>query len=448
MSWLKALKESDPEVADIISKELQRQREGLEMIPSENYVSEAVLEAMGTIFTNKYSEGQPFKRYYGGNEFVDQVESLAVERVKKLFGVEHANVQPYSGSPANLAVYMATCRPGDTVMGQGLSDGGHLTHGFNKSATGIIFNGIQYHVKDDGYLDMEEVRQLALEHRPKLIWCGISAYPREVPFEEFGKIADEVGAYLVADIAHISGLVVSGEHNNPVPHVHLVTTTLHKTLRGPRAGMIMVTEKGLQKDPDLAKKIDSAVFPGLQGGPHDHTTAALAVAIGEASKPEFKEYGKQVVKNARALASRLMENNIKVVTNGTDNHLVLVDLTTFGKGMGIFAEKALDMANLTVNKNSIPRDPSSPFYPSGIRIGAPAITSRGMKEEEMKTIADWIVRILHEIKSYSLPDDKTQRKQYVAEFVKMMEGNETINNVKEEVKQLCGKFPLYEGMDE
>jgi len=447
MAWLEHLRKSDPEVADIISNELGRQRDGLEMIPSENYVSESVLEAIGSVFTNKYSEGQPFKRYYGGNEWVDAVESLAVERVKKLFGVEHVNVQPYSGSPANLAVYMATCRPGDVVMGQGLYDGGHLTHGFERSATGIFFKGVPYHVRKDGYLDMEEVRKLALEHRPKLIWCGISAYSREVPFDEFGKIADEVGAYLVADIAHIAGLVVAGEHMDPVPHVHIVTTTLHKTLRGPRAGMIMVTRKGLEKDPDLPKKIDSAVFPGLQGGPHDNTTAALAVSMGEALKPEFKEYGRQVVKNTKALAGQLMVNGMKLVTNGTDNHLVLVDLTSLGKGVGIFAEKALDLAGITLNKNTIPGDPSSPFYPSGIRIGTPAATSRGMKEREMETIADWIARVLAEIKGFSLPDSKDERKRYVDDFVQKIRPNKNILSIREEVRSLCRKFPLYEGMN-
>lgn len=444
MAWLQNLRESDPEVAEIILKELKRQKEGLELIPSENYVSESVLEAMGTILTNKYSEGQPFKRYYGGNEFVDAIESLAVERVKKLFGVVHANVQPYSGSPANFAVYMAVCRPGDTIMGQALTDGGHLTHGHQSSASGIFFKSVQYHVKPDGYLNMEEVRKLAHEFKPKLIWCGISAYSREIPFEEFGKIADEVGAYLVADIAHIAGLIVAGVHKSPVPHVHIVTTTTHKTLRGPRAAIIMVTQKGIEKDPELPSKIDKAIFPGIQGGPHDHTTAAIAAALGEDMKPEFKEYGKQVVKNARALAAELMKNNLKIVTNGTDNHLVLVDLTPFGKGMGIFAEKALDLAGITLNKNTIPGEQSSPFYPSGIRLGTPAVTSRGMKEAEMKSIADWVARIISEIKNRKLPESREERAEYIKKFVEEMKRNEVVKKVREEVLQLCKGFPLYE----
>jgi len=447
MSWLENLKKSDPEVADIISKELSRQRDGLEMIPSENYVSESVLEAMGTIFTNKYSEGKPYKRYYGGNEWVDAIESLAVERAKKLFGVPHVNVQPYSGSPANFAVYMSVCSPGDTIMGQSLTDGGHLTHGHQNSASGIFFKSVPYHVKDDGYLDMEEVRELAQKHRPKLIWCGTSAYSREVPFEEFGKIADEVGAYLVADIAHIAGLIVAGAHKSPVPYVHIVTTTLHKTLRGPRAGMIMVTQKGIEKNPELPNKIDKSVFPGIQGGPHDHTTAAIAAALGEASKPEFKEYGNQVVKNAKALGEELIKNGLKIVTNGTDNHLVLIDLTQFGTGMGVFAEKALDLAGITINKNTIPKEKSSPFYPSGVRIGTPAVTSRGMKEDEMKLIAKWVSEIVSEVKSFKLPEKKEERREYVKKSLEEMKNNATIKRIRGEVVELCKKFPLYEGIN-
>jgi glycine hydroxymethyltransferase len=447
MGWLGKLKQADPEVAEIIFSELKRQKEGLELIPSENYVSESVLEAMGTILTNKYSEGQPFKRYYGGNEWIDAVENLAVERAKKLFGVAHVNVQPYSGSPANLAVYMATCNPGDTIMGHGLTDGGHLTHGFNMSATGIFYKGIPYHVRENGYLDMEEFRKLAHEHKPKLIWCGASAYSREIPFEEFSEVADEIDAYLAADIAHIAGLICGGVHTSPVPYVHIVTTTTHKTLRGPRGAMIMVTEKGLQKDPELAKKIDKCVFPGLQGGPHDSTTAAIAAALGEASKPEFKEYAKQVVKNSQTLAENLMKGKLKIVTNGTDNHLMVVNLTPFGIGMGIFAEKALDLAGITLNKNTIPKEPSSPFYPSGIRLGSPAITSRGMKEEEMKIIAKCIVKIVNEIKSYKLPENKDERSSYAQKSVDEMKNNQTIKNVREEIMQLCKKFPLYEGLE-
>ncbi|HXZ91083.1 MAG TPA: serine hydroxymethyltransferase, partial [Candidatus Dormibacteraeota bacterium] len=288
---LSILSKVDPELAVIVKKELERQENGLEMIPSENYVHPALFEAMGSVLTNKYSEGYPGKRYYGGNEIVDLVENLAIERAKRAFGVAHVNVQPYSGSPANFAVYVAVCKTGDAIMGLNLPDGGHLTHGWKASATGQFFNSIPYHVKPDGYIDLDEVRRLAKENNPKIIWVGATAYVREFPFKELGEIADEVGSYLAADIAHIAGLIVAGAHKSPVPYAHIITTTTHKTLRGPRGAMIMVTEKGLKKDPELAAKIDRAIFPGLQGGPHDHTTAAIAAALGFALKPEFKEYG-------------------------------------------------------------------------------------------------------------------------------------------------------------
>src|SRR3989338_2130359 len=320
MSMMDDISKADPEVYSLLKKELERQQHGLEMIPSENNVSKAVMQAIGSVFTNKYSEGYAKKRYYGGNQFVDEVELLAIERAKKVFNVAHVNVQPYSGSPANFAVYMAVCQPKDTIIGLNLSDGGHLTHGFKASSTGQLFNSIPYHVKKDGYIDLEEAEKLAVEHKPKLMWVGYTAYVREFPFEEMGKIADKVCAYLAADIAHISGLVASGVHKSPSPHVHIITTTTHKTFRGPRGGIIMVTKKGLDKDPDLASKIDKAVFPGLQGGPHDHTTAAIAVALKEIMQPEFKEYCIQIVKNSRALAKSLMANGIKVVTNGSEPH--------------------------------------------------------------------------------------------------------------------------------
>lgn len=443
MAWLQNLRRTDPKVAELILSELRRQKEGLELIPSENYASESVIDAMGTILTNKYSEGLPFKRYYGGNEWIDEIESLAIERAKKIFGVPHANVQPYSGSPANFEVYMATCKAGDTIMGQALTDGGHLTHGFASSSSGIFFNSVPYHVDGRGYINTEEVRELAHKYRPRLIWCGTSSYPREIPFEEFGKIADEVGAYLVADIAHIAGLIVAGAHKSPVNHVHIVTTTTHKTLRGPRGAIIMVTQKGIEKDPELPVKIDKAVFPGLQGGPHNSTTAAIAAALGEAMKPEFQNYGKQVVKNAKAMADELMKNGLKVVTDGTDNHLMLVDLTPFGIGLGVFAEKALDLAGITLNKNTIPGEKSSPFYPSGIRLGTPAITSRNMKEEEMRIIARWVVKVVHEVRDQKLPENKGARGPHVQQFTEEMKRSEVVKKVREEVLQLCKRFPLY-----
>ncbi len=443
-----SVKKTDPEVYSIIKKEMQRMDDGLELIPSENVVSLAVINALGSVFTNKYSEGYPGKRYYGGNEHVDEVERLAIERAKKLFDVPHANVQPYSGSPANMAVYLATCKPGETVMGMNLPDGGHLTHGWKVNFSALFFKSVSYHVKPDGYIDIEEVRRLALEHKPKLIWVGATAYVREFPFEEFGKIADEVGAYLAADIAHISGLVIGGAHKSPAPYAHIITTTTHKTLRGPRGAMIMVTKKGLAKDPELADKIDKAVFPGLQGGPHDHQTAAIAVALGEAMKPEFKDYAHQIVKNARALGKGLMDRNVKIVTNGTDNHMVLIDLTPFGRGKGIFLQEALDLANLTLNKNTIPADPSSAFYPSGVRLGTPAVTTRGLKEKEMDKIAEWIARIVNEVcTKYTLPEDKTQVKDYVAKFKQEIKSNNVVADVKTEVVEFCKGFPLYKTLD-
>jgi len=437
------LKENDPKIYELIEAEKQRRREGLEMIPSENHTSSAVLEALGSILTDKYSEGYPGKRYYGGNQFIDEVEKLAIERAKKLFGVPHANVQPYSGSPANFAVYLATCNIGDTIMGQNLPDGGHLTHGWRANISSHFFKSVPYHVKKDGYIDIEEVRVLAQEHRPKLIWCGATAYVREFPFEEISKIADEIGAYFVADIAHIAGLIVAGVHKSPVKFAHIITTTTHKTLRGPRGGIIMVTEKGLEKEPELSEKIDRAVFPGgVQGGPHNHQTAAIAVALGEALKPEFKEYGKQIVKNARKLAEELMEKGVKLVSNGTDNHMILIDLTPDGSGRGVFLQDALDTAGITVNKNTIPGDPSTPFYPSGVRLGTPAITTRGMREDEMKFIADWIARVVHEIKGYQLPETKEERNEYLKKFREDIAKNELIKKIKKEVLELGKNFPI------
>jgi glycine hydroxymethyltransferase len=437
------LQKTDPKIYELIEAEKQRRREGLEMIPSENHISPSVLEALGSILTDKYSEGYPGKRYYGGNEFFDKIENLAIERAKKAFGVPYANVQPYSGSPANFAVYLAVCEVGDTIMGQNLPDGGHISHGWKVNITSKIFKSVPYHVKNDGYINLEEVKNLALQNKPKLIWCGATAYVREFPFEEISKIADEVGAYFVADIAHIAGLVVAGAHKSPVDFAHIITTTTHKTLRGPRGAVIMVTEKGLRKDPELGEKIDKAVFPGgVQGGPHNHQTAAIAVALDEALRPEFKEYGKQIVKNAKALAEELMKKGVKLVSNGTDNHMILIDLTPEGPGRGIFLQEALDMAGITVNKNTIPADPSTPFYPSGVRLGTPAITTRGMKEKEMEVIADWIVQVVNLIKIYKLPEAKEERAKYLKEFREYIANNETIKKIKKEILEFGKKFPI------
>ena len=447
MDFLKSLKDEDPEIYKGIMDELARQRDGLEMIPSENFTSPAVLQAMGSILTNKYSEGYPGKRYYGGNQFIDVIERTAIERAKSVFKVPYANVQPYSGSPANLAVYFSVCKAGDVIMGQNLTDGGHLTHGWKTSLTGQIFKSVPYHVKPDGYIDIDEVRRLAMENKPKLIWIGATAYARELPFEEFSKIADECGAYLVADISHIAGLVIAGAHKSPVDYVHIVMTTTHKTLRGPRGAMIMVTERGIKKDPELADKVDKTIFPGMQGGPHNHITAGIAVALLEASTPQFKEYGMQIVRNSRALADELMKNGVKVVTNGTDNHMILVDLTPFGKGTGVFVQDALDAAGITVNKNTIPNDPASPFYPSGIRMGTPAITTRGMKEAEMKTIGGLISEVIMAVKNYQLPEGKDERQAYLKNFKEEIKANEKLKSVRARVLEICQKFPLYPGLE-
>ncbi|GLW07684.1 serine hydroxymethyltransferase [Microtetraspora sp. NBRC 13810] len=378
----------DPEIADLIKAEERRQADTVKLIPSENYVSKAVLEATGTVLTNKYSEGYAGKRYYEGQQVIDQIETLAIERAKSLFGVNHANVQPYSGSPANLAVYLAFASPGDTVMGMGLPFGGHLTHGWSVSATGKWFNPVRYGVRrDTGRIDMDEVRELALEHRPKLIFCGGTAIPRRIDFAAFASIAQEVGAVLAADIAHIAGLVAGGAHPSPVGHADVISTTTHKTLRGPRGAMLMATSD------EHATALNKAVFPGLQGGPHNHTTAAIAVALKEAAAPEFAAYANQVVANAKALADELLARGFDLVSGGTDNHLILIDLTSKGVA-GKPAAKALDRAGLETNYNTVPFDPRKPFDPSGIRIGTPSVTSRGMGEAEMRQIAAWMDEVV------------------------------------------------------
>jgi glycine hydroxymethyltransferase len=439
----KPLSQADPEIAQWIQKETARQNDGLEMIPSENHCSAAVRQALGSVLTDKYSEGYPKKRYYGGNKYVDQIELLAIERAKKVFRVEHVNVQPYSGSPANQAVYFALLKPGETVMGHHLFDGGHLTHGCQVNFSGTTYNSVQYHVDADGLIDLAEVERLAQEHKPKLIWCGATAYPREFQFEAFAKIADEIGAYLATDIAHVAGLVAGGVHKSPTPYAHVVTTTTHKTLRGPRGALIMVTKKGLEKDSNLDSKIDKAVFPGLQGGPHNHQTAAIAVALDEALQPEFKDYAKQIVKNSKALAKFLMDNDIKLVSNGSENHLILADLTPFGQGKGLYGQDALEAAGVTVNKNTIPADPSSPFYPSGIRLGTPALTTRGMKETEMEQIGSIIAQAVKIGCAYDFSEDKVERKDLIKKFKSEIKENQELKKLKQEVFELCAKFPLY-----
>jgi len=378
-----ALPAADPDLARLIEAEAERQHDKLRMIPSENYVSRAVLEATGSVLTNKYSEGYAGRRYYEGQQLVDPIEELAIGRAKELFGVSHANVQPYSGSPANLAAYLAVARPGDPVMGMALPMGGHLTHGWPVSATGAWFSPVQYTVRrEDGAVDFDEVRDLARRHRPKLIFCGGTAIPRVIDFPAFAAIAREVGAVLVADIAHIAGLIAGGAHPSPVGHADIISTTTHKTLRGPRGAMLMATG-------EWATPVDKAVFPGLQGGPHNHTTAGIAVALREAAQPAFRQYAAQIVANARALATALVERGFDLVTGGTDNHLILIDLTSKGIG-GKPAAKVLDRAGIELNYNTVPYDPRRPFDPSGIRLGTPALTTRGLSEAQMLQVAAWI----------------------------------------------------------
>ncbi|MER5731088.1 serine hydroxymethyltransferase [Streptomyces sp. NPDC002138] len=380
-----ALFATDPELASFVAAEEQLQADTLRLIPSENYVSAAVLEASGTVLQNKYSEGYPGRRYYEGQQNIDRVEALAIERAKGLFGVDHANVQPYSGSPANLAVYLAFARPGDTVMGMALPMGGHLTHGWGVSATGSWFRGVRYGVRaDTGLIDFDEVRDLALKERPKIIFCGGTALPRTIDFAAFASIAEEAGSVLVADVAHIAGLIAGGAHPSPAGHVDVISTTTHKTLRGPRGAMLMCRE-------EHAKAIDKAVFPGLQGGPHNQTTAGIAVALHEAAQPAFVSYAHGVVANAKALAAALLERGFDLVSGGTDNHLILMDLTSRGVA-GKVAAKALDRAGIVVNYNTVPFDPRKPFDPSGVRIGTPSLTSRGLRPEHMPVVAEWIAR--------------------------------------------------------
>lgn len=435
------LQNIDPIISNAIDAEAKRQFEGLELIPSENYVSESVLEAMGSILTNKYSEGFAGHRYYGGNTHIDVIEQEAIDRAKALFGVEHVNVQPYSGSPANFAVYNAVLEPGDPVSGMNLLDGGHLTHGWKVSATSKFFNSHPYHVKPNGHTDFEELKRIAKEFKPKLIWCGATAYPRAIEFAQFAEIADSIGAYLVADISHISGLVAAGVHESPVPYVHIVTTTTHKTLRGPRGAMIMVTKKGLKKDPELASKIDKAIFPGLQGGPHNHTTAAIAVALKEAATPEFKEYAAQIVKNTKTLEQEFSKAGIKMVSGGSDNHLLLLDLSANGT-LGSQLEYAMDVAHMTANKNTIPAELSSPYYPSGLRLGTPALTTRGFKEKDMVHVADWIVRVIHHIEDDALPSVQSERAGFIKAIKAKYDADPFLKKIGEEIKSYTKAFPI------
>jgi len=409
----KPLKEVDKEIYDAILKEIERQEYHLELIASENATSRAVLEAMGSVLTNKYAEGYPGKRYYGGCAFVDIAETLAIERAKKLFGAEHANVQPHSGAQANMSVYLAVLKPGDTILGMNLAHGGHLTHGSKVNSSGKLYNVVYYGVnKDTELIDYDEVEKLAIEHKPKIIVCGASSYSRQIDFKKFSEIANKVGAYLMADIAHYAGLVAAGIYDSPVGIADFVTTTTHKTLRGPRGGLILTQEK-------YAKDIDKAVFPGIQGGPLMHVIAAKAVAFKEAMTEEFRVYQKQIVKNAKTLSNELMNRGYRIVSGGTDSHMFSIDLRNKGITGGE-VETVLDKVGITVNKNAIPFDPNPPMNPSGIRIGTPTVTTRGMKEEEMKLIAE-----------------------YIDEAIKNKDDDKILNGIREKVIGLCKRFPLY-----
>ena len=423
----KELQSSDPAVAQAIKNELKRQRETVELIASENFVSIPVLQAQGSWLTNKYSEGYPHKRYYGGNEFIDVTEDLAIERAKKLFDAEHANVQPHSGSSANMEVYFALLELGDKILGMGLDHGGHLTHGANVSFSGKFYKCSSYGLdKETGLLNMDEVRKIALKEKPKLLIAGYSAYPRNIDFKEFREIADEVGAYLMADVAHFAGIIAARKHMMPFPHCDVVTTTTHKTLRGPRGAIILsMKEDRLQSvhradsKKNMAEIIDFRVFPGMQGGPLDHVIAAKAVAFGEALKPEFKTYIDQLLKNAKAMAGRLMDHGFTLISGGTDNHLMLVDLTNKGVS-GKEAEAALDKAGITCNKNMIPFDPRKPFDPSGIRLGTPAITTRGFKEDDCREVAD-----------------------HINSAVQNISNEAKLKEIRQKVLELCNRHPLY-----
>lgn len=435
------LKKNDPQVYKLVKEEEARQKAVLEMIPSENYTSKAVMEALGTVLTNKYSEGYPNKRYYQGNQVADKVESLAIERAKKLFGVPYVNVQPYSGSPANSAIYFALLEPKDKIMGLSLAFGGHLTHGAAMSSSSKFFTAVQYTLGKDGKLDYDAIEKQALAEKPKIIVCGFTAYPRTIDFKKFAAIADKVGAYLMADISHITGLIVAGVHPNPVTYAHVIMTTTHKSLRGPRGAIIMVTEKGLKKNPDMGKKIDSAIIPGLQGGPHDNQTAAIAVCLLEASKPSFKKYGEQIVKNSKALASELTRLGFDLVSGGSDNHLILIDLRN-KKVNGSPAALALEVAGVVLNKNGVPYDTNPPFYPSGIRLGTPAITTRGMKEKDMKKVANFMDRAVKEVEGWELPSDKEKRRVIWEGYKKKIYKNKKLLAIANEVKLFCSKFPV------
>jgi len=428
---------------DILVKlEEERQKETLMLIPSENYASKKVREFVGSRLSNKYSEGYSRRRYYQGNYFIDEIESLAIEKAKKLFKVPHANVQPYSGSPANSEILFALANYGDKIMGLMLSAGGHLTHGHpDITFSGKYFKSVQFGLDKNGLLDYQKIEKLAKKEKPKVMMIGTTAYPLAFDWKKFSEIANSVGAYLVADISHVSGLVLGGVYPDPSNFAHVLMTTTHKTLRGPRGAMIMVTQKGIKKDPELPSKIDKAVFPGLQGGPHNNTTAGIAEALLEADTTSFKNYANQIIKNTKVLADYLLSGGLTLVGGGTECHLMVVDLRPLKLSGNIVAE-ALEVAGIIVNRNSVPHDEMPPFYPSGIRLGTPAMTTRGMKEKEMKKISEWILKVIDHVKDNILPNDPQKRKDYINSFKKSVQKDEFLKEISEEVKKYLLKYPL------
>ena len=432
-------------IFSLIEQEKQRQTEMIGLIPSENHISPQVSEVLSSCLSSKYSEGYPGRRYYEGNQVVDEIEILAQERIKKLFDVPYVNVQPYSGSPANAAIYFALMKPGDTLMGLKLADGGHLTHGHPEvTLSGRFYQTVQYGLDKHARIDFDQLLSLAKKYRPQVIVAGTTAYPFVLEFDRFRQIADQVGAWLVADISHITGLVIGGQHPSPAPFADVIMSTTHKTFRGPRGAMIMVTKQGLSRDKDLPKKIDSAIIPGLQGGPHNATTAGIAIAAQEASTAKFKAYVKRIRDNADRLAGELQERGVKLVGGGTENHLMLIDLTSQGYGLGTQVAFALDAAGIYANRNTIPGEPCSPFYPSGLRIGTPLITTRGFGQAEMVQIADWIAQVIKLVETDELPEDQFEWAKFVKGFRLKTVRNKELLAIRRQVKQLAIQFPLFQ----
>jgi glycine hydroxymethyltransferase len=432
-------------VYQLIEQEEQRQLEKIGLIPSENHMSPQVTGALASCLSSKYSEGYPGKRYYEGNQIIDQLENLAIDRAKTLFGVPFANVQAYSGSPANSAIQFALLEPGDALMGMSLGGGGHLTHGHPKvTFSGTHYRSIQYELGENARIDFDRVLALAEQHQPKMIIAGTTSYPFTLDFSRFREVADAVGAWLVADTSHITGLIIGGEHPSPVPYADVIMTTTHKTLRGPRGAIILVTERGLERDPKLGGRIDKAIIPGLQGGPHNATTAGIAVALEEAAQPGFRQYAHQMRRNADTLAATLCAEGLKLVGGGTENHLMVVDLTPYGVGSGTQVAYAMDVAGMYANRNTIPDEPGSPFYPSGLRLGTPMVTTRGMKETEMAQIGWWIAQVVDHVKDEILPEDPKQRAAFVKAFKAQADQDPFLLSMRDDVKALATQFPLFQ----